>query len=155
MKVQRSPNRLYKFELEEVRQACLMAEIDDSTRLWHARMDHVNYFSLKMMSGRELVEGMPKIAIRTQPCEGCLMGKQTRSPYTSCTSYRANKRLELIHGDLCGPISPPAPTGNRYFMLLVDDYSRVTWVFLMKTKYEAFQVFKNFRARVEIEIGRR
>ncbi|GKA84219.1 zinc finger, CCHC-type containing protein [Tanacetum coccineum] len=87
------------------------------------------------------------------PCEGCLVGKQTRKTYPSHTSFRANKRLELVHGDLCGPISPPTPTGNRYFMLLVDDYSRVMWVYLLKTKDEALEVFKNFRRKVEVETG--
>lgn len=118
-------------------------------------MGHLNFGALKIMSDKNLVEGIPKIDIPSQRCEGCLVGKQSRSPYPAHTNYRANRRLDLIHGDLCGPVSPPTPAGNRYFMPLVDDYSRVMWVYLLKTKDEAFQVFKNFRAAVEIESGER
>ncbi|GJW43635.1 zinc finger, CCHC-type containing protein [Tanacetum coccineum] len=153
MKVQRSPNRLYKIELEEVRSTCLIAQISDPTWLWHARLGHLNFGALKTMSDKNMVEGMPKLYVPTQPCEGCLVGKQTRHSFPAHTNYRATKRLELIHGDLCGPISPPTPSGNRYFMLLVDDYSRVMWVYLLKSKDEAFQVFKNFRGLVEVETG--
>ncbi|KAI3779099.1 hypothetical protein L2E82_08597 [Cichorium intybus] len=153
MKVRRSPNRLYKIELEEVNSMCLTARIRDPTWLWHMRMGHINFNSIKYMEEKKLVEGMPKLNIHQQPCEGCLVGKQTRSPFPTHTNYRLKKKLELIHGDLCGPVSPPTPSGNRYFMLLVDDYSRVMWVYLLKTKDEALQVFKNFRSLVEVETG--
>ncbi|GJW14728.1 zinc finger, CCHC-type containing protein [Tanacetum coccineum] len=110
MKVQRSPNRLYKIELEEVRSTCLIAQISDPTWLWHARLGHLNFGALKTMSDKNMVEGMPKLYVPTQPCEGCLVGKQTRHSFPAHTNYRATKRLELIHGDLCGPISPPTPS---------------------------------------------
>ncbi|GKC36157.1 retrotransposon protein, putative, unclassified, partial [Tanacetum coccineum] len=153
MKVGRSPNRLYKIELEEVSSMCLTARFSDPTWLWHMRMGHINFTSMKHMAEKKMIEGMPRLDIPSQPCEGCLVGKQTRHSFPAHTNYRATKRLELIHGDLCGPISPPTPSGNRYFMLLVDDYSRVMWVYLLKSKDEAFQVFKNFRGLVEVETG--
>ncbi|KAI3516559.1 hypothetical protein L1887_15478 [Cichorium endivia] len=135
MKVQKSPNRLYKIELEEVSNSCLIVEISVPTWLWHTRLGHINFAALKLMSDKKIVEG-------NRP-----------NPYPSQTSYRAKRRLELVHGDLCGPITPPTPSGNKYFMLLVDDYSRVHWVYLMKTKDEAFQTFKNFKAKVVNETG--
>ncbi|KAI3522492.1 hypothetical protein L1887_00319 [Cichorium endivia] len=153
MKVQKSPNRLYKIELEEVSHKCLIAETKDPSWLWHKRLGHVNFTSLKLMSEKGLIEGIPKMVIPSKPCEGCLIGKQTRHPFPSSTSFRAKKRLELVHGDLCGPVTPPTPAGNRYFMLLVDDFSRVMWVYLLKSKDEALQTFKNFRTKVEVETG--
>ncbi|XP_074373628.1 uncharacterized protein LOC141713973 [Apium graveolens] len=53
--------------------------------------------------------------------------------------------------DLCGPISPPTPAVNKYFMLLVDDLTRMMWVFMLKTKDEALNVFKKFKERAEKE----
>lgn len=152
MKVRRSPNRLYKVELEEMRSMCLGVQISDPTWLWHVRMGHI-FNSMKNMAEKKLIEGVPKLNIPSQPCEGCLVGKQTRNPFPAQTNYRAKRKLELIHGDLCGPVSPPTPSGNRYFMLLVDDYSKVMWVYLLKSKDEAFQTFKNFRKLVENETG--
>lgn len=63
----------------------------------------------------------------------------------------AENKLQLIHADLCGPISPPTPSGNKYVFLLVDDFSRTIWAFLLKTKYQSLEAFKNFKALVEKE----
>lgn len=58
---------------------------------------------------------------------------------------------DLIRRYLCGPITPSTPIGNKYLMLLVDDFSRKIWVFMLKTKDEALGIFKNFRKKVEKE----
>lgn len=106
---------------------------------------------MKKMKFKKLIEGMPQIQIPSQPCEGCLVGKQTRNSFLSQTNFRAKKKLELIHGDLCGQVTPPTSSGNRYFMMIVNDFTRVMWVYLMKTKDEALQVCKIFRSKVEID----
>jgi hypothetical protein len=54
----------------------------------------------------------------------CLTGKHRRTPFPRQAQRRSNEVLQLLHGDICGPIYPPTPSGNRYFLLLVDDYSR-------------------------------
>lgn len=125
MKVHKSQNRLYKIEQEDVSNQCLIAQNKDPSWLWHVRLGHVSFGSLKLMSKKGIIEGIPKMIIPSEPCEGCLMGKQTRNPFPSSTSFRAKKTLELVHGDLCGPVTPPTPADNRYFMLLVDDFSGV------------------------------
>ncbi|XP_023770110.1 uncharacterized protein LOC111918713 [Lactuca sativa] len=83
MKVRRSSNRLYKIELVEARSMCLIARISDPTWLWHVRMGHTNFNSMKNMSKKKMIEGMPKLNILTKPCEGCLSGKQIRKPFPS------------------------------------------------------------------------
>jgi hypothetical protein len=65
--------------------------------------------------------------------------------------YRATTPLELVHGDLCGPISPATSAGNRYFLLLVDDYSRFMWIKLLHTKDEAADAIRKFKASAEVE----
>lgn len=59
--------------------------------------------------------------------------------------------LELIHGDLCGPITPSTSGGNRYVFVLIDDFSRYMWTILLKEKGEAFEKFKSYKAVVEKE----
>jgi transposase InsO family protein len=59
------------------------------------------------------------------------------------------KPLELVHTDLCGPTRTQSLQGEKYFMFLIDDYSRMTWVTFLKEKYEAFEKFKEFKALVE------
>jgi histone deacetylase 1/2 len=65
--------------------------------------------------------------------------------------YHATAPLELVHGDLCGPISPATPAGNRYFLLLVDDYSRFMWIKLLRTKDEATDAICRFQDSAEVE----
>jgi IS30 family transposase len=80
-----------------------------------------------------------------------MIGKQCRSPFPDEASFRANEVLELIHGDLCGPIKLTTPAGNKYFLLLVDDFSRYMWIQLMKNKDKAFSAFKEVKKAIEVE----
>jgi hypothetical protein len=69
--------------------------------------------------------------------------------------YRALERLELVHGDLCGPVTPATLGGKCYFFLLVNDVSRFMWLVLLAMKDEAFSAFTTFKARAEAEAGRK
>lgn len=149
MKVKRSSNRLYKLLIDNVEAECLFSKSEEVSLLWHARLGHVNFKSMELMIKDKMVYGMPPVVQPREICSGCLMSKQTRKPFPSKASYTASKVLELVHGDLCGPIEPATAGGNKYFFLLVDDFSRVMWVYLLKSKDEAFGVFKKFRAKVE------
>ncbi|KAJ0621560.1 putative RNA-directed DNA polymerase [Helianthus annuus] len=149
MKVQRSSNRLYKILLKNTKPVCLLANMDDENWVWHARLGHVNFKSLEELTKKNLVEGVPHIKHQTELCEGCLISKQTRKPFPKETTWRASKPLELVHADLCGPITPQTIGGNRFFMLIVDDYCRFMWVYFLKTKDEAFSNFKKFKVKAE------
>lgn len=96
-----------------------------------------------------MVHGLPKLQHLKGVCTWCLMSKQIRKSFPKQTNYNATKALELVHGDLCVPITPSTTAENRYVFLLVDDYSRVMWTYLLKTKNEAFEAFKHFKALVE------
>jgi transposase InsO family protein len=65
------------------------------------------------------------------------------------------EKLELVHEDLCGPVTPATPGGKRYFFLLVDDVSCYMWLVLLATKDEALVAFTAFQARAEAEAGRK
>lgn len=101
------------------------------------------------MSKTRMAPGLPSINQPGEICSGCLMSKQTRKPFPSQTNFIAKTKVELIHLDLCGPLCPSNPACNRYFMLLVDDYTRMMWVYMLKTKDEALTCFKKFKLLVE------
>jgi transposase InsO family protein len=60
-----------------------------------------------------------------------------------------------VHGDICGPITPATPSGNRYFLLLVDDFSRFMWVSLLPSKDAAATAIKRIQAAVERKAGKK
>ena len=142
MKVRRSANRLYKIIIEEDKNMCLLSKSEESSWLWHSRLGHVNFQAMTLMTKNEMVKGVPKLIQPKGVCEACLMAKQTRKPFPAQSNFTAKKVLELIHADICGPITPTTASGNRYFLLFVDDFSRVMWVYMLKTKDEALDMFK-------------
>ena len=66
---------------------------------------------------------------------------------------RAQQLLELVQGNLCGPVSPATPGGQRYFLLLVDDATRYMWVMLLAGKSSTPDVIKRIQAATEVQCG--
>jgi transposase InsO family protein len=97
------------------------------------------------------VHGLPEIGQVGQLCEACQAGKQRRTSFQVKAEYRAERCLKLVHGDLCGPISPTTPRGNKYFLLFVDDLSRYMWVAMIPSKDHAVVAIKDIQARAEGE----
>ena len=97
---------------------------------------------------------MPKLSKPADRiCGSCLHGKQARASYKSKIYQSTSQPLELVHTNLCGPARVQTLQGERYFMLFIDDYTRIIWVTFLKTKSEAFDKFKLFNAKVENESG--
>ena len=94
---------------------------------------------------------MPKISKPSNTlCEACRHGKQTKFQFKTKEHF-ASHPLELIHTDLCGPVRKKGLDGELYFMLMIDDYTRMTVVSFLKKKYEAFECFKIYKELVENE----
>lgn len=136
--------------MEIVDTKCLQLVGSNEATTWQ-RLGHIGDVSIKTMIRKELAVGLPKITINKDTCASCLLGKQARRPFPQATTYRASKLLELIHGDLCGPIIPSTAARNKYFFFIIDDHSRYMWSILLKEKGEAFEKFKRFRTIVELE----
>ena len=154
IKVRREPNRMYKLLARVAQPVCLVVGTgDDPAWTWHARFGHLNFDSLRRLAKGEMVRGLPLVEHVNQLCDACLAGKQRRAPFAKQAKFRAKERLELVHGDLCGPITPATPSGKRYFLLLVDDLSRYMWLALLSTKDEAAAAITRLQAGVEAETG--
>lgn len=78
------------------------------------------------------------------------MGKKTRTNFKS-KDLSSTKALELVHIDLCGPTRTTSLQSEKYCMLLISDFSHMTWVIFLKEKSEALQKFKSFKVLVENE----
>jgi transposase InsO family protein len=134
---------------------CLAAHASEAAWQWHARYGHLNFGSLRKLATQRMVRGLPKLTQVEKVCDSCLVGKQRRAPFPAQARRRAESALELVHGDLCGPVTPVTPSGNQYFLLLVDDMSRYMWVRLLSSKDQAPSEIKNFQAAVEVETGKK
>jgi hypothetical protein len=88
-----------------------------------------------------------------ETCESCLLGKMTKAPFIGL-SERASDLLELIHTDVCGPMSTTARGGFQYFITFTDDFSRYGYIYLMRHKSESFEKFKEFQNEVQNQLGK-
>ncbi|KAM1823768.1 hypothetical protein FF1_025765 [Malus domestica] len=152
-KAKMSKNRMFPMNIQNDVAKCLKICYKDISWLWHLRFGHLNFGGLELLSKKEMVRGLPCISHPDQVCEGCLLGKQFRKSFPKESTTRAQKPLELIHTDVCGPIKPSSLGKNNYFLLFIDDFSRKTWVYFLKQKSEVFGAFKKFKAAVEKESG--
>ena len=151
--VHRSSGRLYLLKLSIVDQCLITTEDTPEDWLWHSRFGHLSFHTLKEMSTKKSVEGFPPINMPNKLCRNCVAGKHHRTSFPKKSTFQATESLELIHMDICGTITPLSLGGSRYFVLIIDDFSRLTWVAMLQCKSDAFKAFKHFKNLAEIEKG--
>ncbi|GJT48262.1 retrovirus-related pol polyprotein from transposon TNT 1-94 [Tanacetum coccineum] len=99
------------------------------------------------------VEGLPKMKFeKDHLCSACEQGKIHRKHHKSKTAFASNKPLYLLHMDLCGPMRVESINGKRYVLVVVDDYSRYTWVFFLHSKDEASEVIISFIKKTQVNL---
>jgi transposase InsO family protein len=107
------------------------------------------------MGREELVRGLLALSQVEQIYEACLAGKHHTMPIPHRALWRTTEPLELVHDNICGLITPVSPSGNHYFLLLVDDYSRYMWVVLLPPEDGVLTAIKNVQAAAERKSGRK
>ena len=126
----RNENNVYILENEN---QSYLSMVDESW-LWHRRLGHLSFENLAKISTKEAVRDLPKIVVPLNSvCKHCQNGKQTRSSF-KIKEHMTSHPLEIIHTYLCGPTITKSLQRNQYFMLLIDDYTRMTWVAFLKEK---------------------
>lgn len=126
----------------------------DKASLWHLWFGHLHYEGLQKLLKKEMVYGLPETDFTDKIFEKCILGKHARNSFQKKAEYRASSILELVHTDICGPITPESFNDKRYFITFIDDYSRKIWVYFLKKKSKAINVFKKFKVMVEKTIGK-
>ncbi|GJT51682.1 retrovirus-related pol polyprotein from transposon TNT 1-94 [Tanacetum coccineum] len=133
-------------------QICL-ATIDENSTLWHRRLGHANMRLIQSLASKELVRNLPKLKFDQHFCDACKMGKQAHASHKAKNIVSTTRCLELLHMDLFGPSAVRSYGGNRYTLVIVDDYSRYTWTRFLKDKTEAFDQFEIFSRKIQNQLG--
>lgn len=114
----------------------------ESYELWHNQMGHPT---------AQVVSLIPDIVdspTSNKACDTCFHARQTRDSFL-LSNNKATRVFELVHTDVWGPYRTPSSSGARYFLTIVDDYSRSVWIYLMAEKRETQQHLQNFISTVE------
>ena len=105
--------RLYKFDKfgSSSFPSVFDAHSDDLRKLWHGRFGHLNYRSLQQLCNQHMVTGLPLVSCRDGVCVGCVFNKHHRDNFDKCASWHTSSPLQLVHSDLCVPLSSPSFLG--------------------------------------------
>jgi hypothetical protein len=135
------------YRLLEQNDESLVHDEVNPNEIWHRRYVHINYQSLPFL--KNMVEGIPELRSTHEGiCKGCAFGKNIKKPFPSINN-RSKEILDLIHSDVCGPMPVKSLGGSLYYIIFIDDYSRKTWLYLLKTKDEVFNKFQEFKEKIE------
>jgi hypothetical protein len=145
--------KLYRLIFQTVGALACSTSNRDLCEIWHRRMGHLHHGALRIL--RDISTGLPDFGIEQYDvCRGCAMGKYAKAPFPASDSRSAGI-LDLIHSDVSGRMSSPSLSGYQYYVLFIDDYSRKTWIYFLKTKGEVFKRFQEFKALVENQTGKK
>ncbi|GJX28512.1 retrovirus-related pol polyprotein from transposon TNT 1-94, partial [Tanacetum coccineum] len=101
-----------------------LATIDENSTLWHRRLGHANMRLIQSLASKELVRNLPKLKFDQHFCDACKIRKQAHASHKAKNIVSTTRCLELLHMDLFGPSAIRSYRGNRYTLVIVDDYSR-------------------------------
>ncbi|GJV97308.1 retrovirus-related pol polyprotein from transposon TNT 1-94 [Tanacetum coccineum] len=112
-------------------ESCFFAKASENLNwLWHKRLAHLNFKTINKLAKQNLVIGLPSLVFsKDKPCSSCENGKQHRASFKIKQTSSIKKCLHLLHMDLFGPVTPRSINHEKYTLVIVDEYSRYTWVY--------------------------
>nr|GEZ86370.1 retrovirus-related Pol polyprotein from transposon TNT 1-94 [Tanacetum cinerariifolium] len=125
--------------------------------LWHRRLSHLNFDTLNKLAKDGLARGIPRLKFqKDHMCSACALGKSKKSSYQPKVKDTNQEKLYLLHIDLCGPMRVASINRKRYILVIVDDYSRFTWVRFLRSKDESpeaiIRCIKNIQFRLNATV---
>lgn len=128
----------------------------DCKHVWHKRFGHRDVNAIIRMEKENLVSGLHIYDCGVdEPCECCMQSKSCRAPFPKESLTHTKGVLDLVHTDVCGPVEVPSVSGYRYFMTIIDDYSRFCVLYLLKRKSEVAEKIVEYVALVKTLFGRK
>nr|GEV94208.1 retrovirus-related Pol polyprotein from transposon TNT 1-94 [Tanacetum cinerariifolium] len=145
---------LYTISLQETTSStpiCLMTKASPTQAwLWHRRPSYLNFNHINLLSKKDVVIGLPKLKyVKDQLFSSCELSKAKRSSFKTKVVPSSKGRLNLLHMELCGPMRVASINGNKYILVIVDDYFRYTWTLFIRSKDETLEVLKDFRTMIQ------
>nr|GEU49873.1 retrovirus-related Pol polyprotein from transposon TNT 1-94 [Tanacetum cinerariifolium] len=150
-------NNLYTLSLQDMMASspiCLLSKASKTKSwLWHRRLSHLNCGAINHLARQGLVKGLPKLKFeKDHICLACAMGKTTKKSHKAKSEDTNQEKLYLLHMDLCGLMRTESVNGKKYILIIVDDYSRFTWVKFLRSKDEAPNFIIKFLKMIQVRL---
>ncbi|CAN1304210.1 Retrovirus-related Pol polyprotein from transposon TNT 1-94 [Linum perenne] len=128
---------------------CFTAVSLSPETVWHRKLGHISSSRIALLQSKNLVRGLPPLKQSSNSfCDVRVRGKQTKTSFKSVKTLSTSHPLQLLHMDLFGPTNIKSLGGKQFALVIVDDYSRFTWVFFLANKSDCFSVFKTFALQI-------
>ena len=115
------------------------------TSLWHRRLSHQSFRYIDQLVKNKLVNRIPSLKFEKDSlCAVCEKGNIKNTSHKPKPEQGSKRPLSLIHMDLCGPMRVQILSGKKYVIVIVDDFSRYTWVKFLRSKYETSEQIISF-----------
>ena len=135
-----------------------MDTMDTMTELWffyriydyYAHYDHYGHYRIYqvlLMEGQ--LQGIQHLTEKPEFCEPCTIAKMKKLPFEPAKEVWTTQPLQMAHTDVGGPITSASREGYKYWMVIMDDFTRFPWVYFMKHKSEAPNIYKQWRADIK------
>nr|GEW53057.1 retrovirus-related Pol polyprotein from transposon TNT 1-94 [Tanacetum cinerariifolium] len=121
--------------------------------LWNRRLSHLNFGAINHLAKNGLVRGLPKLKFEKDHLCSCAMGKSKKQSHKPKSEYTSQKKLYLLHIDLCGPMRVASINGKKYILVIVDDYSQFTWVKFLASNDEAPDFIIKFQKMIQVRLN--
>ncbi|GJY05161.1 retrovirus-related pol polyprotein from transposon TNT 1-94 [Tanacetum coccineum] len=158
LKGSRSTN-LYSISIDEMMKSspiCLLSKASKSKSwLWHRRLNHLNFGTINDLARKDLVRGLPRLKFeKDHLCSACQLGKSKKFSHKPKSENTNMEVLHTLHMDLCGPMRVQSINGKKYILVIVDDYSRFTWVKFLRSKDETPEFVINFLKQIQVGLNK-
>nr|GFA88468.1 retrovirus-related Pol polyprotein from transposon TNT 1-94 [Tanacetum cinerariifolium] len=130
---------------------CLLSKASkNKSWLWHRRLNHLNFGTINDLEKKELVRGLPRLKFKKDHlCFACQLGKSKKHTHKPKAKNTNLKVLNTLHMDLCGPMRVQTINGKKYILVIVDNYSRFTWVKSLRSKDETPNIVIKFITQIQ------
>nr|GEZ83965.1 retrovirus-related Pol polyprotein from transposon TNT 1-94 [Tanacetum cinerariifolium] len=156
-------NNLYTLSIQDMMQSspiCLMSKAyKTKSWLWYRRLSHLNFGAINHLARQRLVRGLLKLKFeKDHLCSACAMVKSTRKTHKPKSKDTNQEKLYLLHMDLYGPMHFESVNGKKYILVILDDYSRFTWVKFLRSNDETpnfiIKFLKMILVRLKVPVHR-
>ncbi|GJZ20016.1 putative ribonuclease H-like domain-containing protein [Tanacetum coccineum] len=152
-------SNLYTISVEDMIKSspiCLLSKASkNKSWLWHRRLNHLNFGTINDLARKDLVRGLPRLKFeKYHLCSACQLGKSKKHTYKPKTENTNLEVLNTLHMDLCGPMRVQTINGKKYILVIVDDYSRFTWVKFLRSKDETPEVVIKFLKQIQVGLNK-
>ncbi|GKE32570.1 retrovirus-related pol polyprotein from transposon TNT 1-94 [Tanacetum coccineum] len=134
---------------------CLLSKASKTkSGLWHRRLSHLNFKYITQLAKQGMVPGLPRLKFQKDHfCSACALGKSKKHSLKPKAKDSIQEKLYLLHMDLCGPMRIQSINGKKYILVVVDDYSRFTWVKFLRSKDEVPEFVIKFLKMIQVRLN--